>query len=876
MSSTLRAFVVAQVEALTERHLHDWQPPSVMAGHVVGPDVRADLAFTLAHLRDSGITSVASSTVDDAIDRVLRPIDGTGTHTFFSYRVAETIARFGSFADNALIGDWSTGERENIAAACDSTEWIELLDAKVLPANYAAVLARCELARQELGLPVDATVLDDLVSRTDRLLGSVHNGGIDDDPHGGGRYDIYSLDLFLFCEPFAERLPSWTTGLPSVAALVHEVVADDGTAVAWGRSTGLLGLCHTIELAALQVRARDAAAGSWLAIAERAARELPRWFREGLTTAHQHRSPYGYRGPARRLQLTLDALGKLAWAAHRLAAADPIEPAAAQVPAATDTFISFETARPLGVWSHRSGHVRFVLPVVGTVWSDYLPAPRQPGLFEVPVDRPLPCWTPTVVRGEHLLIGAGAPESAGWIDEAFEVRYRDFVPAGGLDPGRSGPSGLAGSRHATARVDRRTITFREHLTFEEPPAAVVLQVPEAEGQPLVLEISDDAGPVTVSTVDTDGIKEWRSFWGELPRVHQAVIDGTGEMRFTWSVTPALRVASDATHHWYHRSLYDPMGPWVLDQAMHPPAWEGSRGRERLRTIDCYHLHWPEWMFDEDADAARRFVARLRENRVALIWTQHNLLPHREGDFAEVYGVIAAEADGIIHHSEWGRDRALAQRPYRDDARHVVIPHGHWAALGVERDPEVRAAVEAELGLTAGRTRLGIVGAPRPGKRTVDFAEAFARSHRDDLELAVLCLEAGDEGVVPDDPRIVAMPYEFVDRGEWNRRLAAIDVLVFPFDADTRMLTTGVFADAIGAGLPSLVSGWGFLTEVLGTAGIPMGDTPARWTEAVDSLSTEAVERARNASRDLQGEYDWSTIATRTRTFLEDVVASVPR
>jgi hypothetical protein len=100
------------------------------------------------------------------------------------------------------------------------------------------------------------------------------------------------------------------------------------------------------------------------------------------------------------------------------------------------------------------------------------------------------------------------------------------------------------------------------------------------------------------------------------------------------------------------------------------------------------------------------------------------------------------------------------------------------------------------------------------------------------------------------------------------------VLVFPFAPDSRMLTTGVFADAIGAGLPSLVSGWGFLAEVLGDAGIAMGDAPEQWTAAVDALDPAAVAAARDASVALQPRYDWSTLAPTTRTFLEDVTASI--
>jgi len=153
-------------------------------------------------------------------------------------------------------------------------------------------------------------------------------------------------------------------------------------------------------------------------------------------------------------------------------------------------------------------------------------------------------------------------------------------------------------------------------------------------------------------------------------------------------------------------------------------------------------------------------------------------------------------------------------------------------------------------------------------------QAFAGSTRPDLQLLVLSLDDGDETRVPDDARITARRYEFVDRAVWDLRLAAVDVIAFPFAPDAQMLTTGVFGDAIGAGVPALVTGWGFLDEVMGAAGIPMGDTPAEWTVAIDALDADVVAAGARAAVERQPLYDWSGIAARTRTFLEDVTAGL--
>ena len=77
--------------------------PSVFAGFPVGSDVRADLAFTLGLLHAGGTGEIAGIGIEDTLATVLLAVDGPRTHTFFSYRVAETLARFGPFDDNPLV-----------------------------------------------------------------------------------------------------------------------------------------------------------------------------------------------------------------------------------------------------------------------------------------------------------------------------------------------------------------------------------------------------------------------------------------------------------------------------------------------------------------------------------------------------------------------------------------------------------------------------------------------------------------------------------------------------------------------------------------------------------------------------------------------------
>ena len=175
-------------------------------------------------------------------------------------------------------------------------------------------------------------------------------------------------------------------------------------------------------------------------------------------------------------------------------------------------------------------------------------------------------------------------------------------------------------------------------------------------------------------------------------------------------------------------------------------------------------------------------------------------------------------------------------------------------------------MERELGLAPCAIRIGIVGAPRRDKQTDAFMAAFASCDRDDLQLLVLSL---DDEHVPDDPRITALPYEFVDRTTYNRRLAAVDVIALPFDPDGEMLTTGVVGDVVGAGLPAITSTWGYATEALGAAGL-VYRTPDELVELLESLSTAQLDKARRASAALQPQLDWRSFA---RQFFEIVIAA---
>jgi len=962
-AETLRRFVIQQLEAFAARSSSGLVLPSVFGGRLVTSDARADLAFTLGHLRTLGVTDVAGQPIDAGIIATLRTLDGASTDTFASYRAAEVLLVGGVFADNELLAGWSESERQNLIQACDSSHWIDLLDGSVLPRNYAAVLARCELARARLGLldggcsdGPDHVRLQGLVQRTKSLLGASPVGPLDDSTHGVGRYDIYSADVWLFAEPLATAFPAqlgpiWREGSRFAVDLVDRVASSSGAAVVWGRSTGVLSFALTVEMAALASTMASATVGLPPAVplgraaddggdgdagqttrllrnADRALRQLDGWFADGVITAHQHRSPYGYRGPHRRLQLTFDVLGKLAHAAAVLGVGPP-RPWSAAPPRLRSSLVRFETGnadasrRAAAVWCADRPGAPALVPFVGGTRSDYLPAPREPGLFDVPVDSDLVCWLPLVAVGSGRFTVGGVPATlhdrgAGGVEAVWDR----LVAVGHVDPHHDAPS-IPGNVQLRWWREGRAIRGEVSLALAVTADAITLTVPEALGRPLGVAVemasavgapveiavergdgsSDTWTNVAVESVDTAGITEWRSFWNELPVVHEAdlrgstpaLTDGLVEggvgfgiangqqhtrLRYRLTVEPKLRVSSSAHGHHYHESLYGPMQFGVLDL---PPAVGVFRDKAvRLEALDLFHLHWPEWTALDDPDAHHKAIDRLRRHQVPVVWTVHNLTPHDKNPEAydPLYQGWADVVDVLIHHSVWGSARFNERYHVPSTTVQEVIPHGHFGPLYSTGGASFRAENEAALGLApagpgTGRLRIGLVGAPRAEKDLDTFFAGVRASHRTDIEVVCWSRSGSDADRDPTtavDPRMaIAEVYEMVDEDLYGRRLGVCDVLAMPFGDGGDMLATGTTSDAVGLGLPILASSWPYLHEYLGDGALPMGDSAASIASALNDLTPERVAAAAAASTAKQAAYDWTVVSARTKAVFEALI-----
>ncbi|HXY81312.1 MAG TPA: hypothetical protein VEH55_08075 [Gaiellaceae bacterium] len=353
-----------------------------------------------------------------------------------------------------------------------------------------------------------------------------------------------------------------------------------------------------------------------------------------------------------------------------------------------------------------------------------------------------------------------------------------------------------------------------------------------------------------------------------------------------SAVPLVRVLTANRSEDYHRVIYGAMPEWVTDDDLPPYLLLDAAARPRrlarwrrrsepalgaaLEAFDVFHLHWPEWLPQRsDPRAHERLIAALGRAGVAIVWTQHNLVPHdKQTRGAIVHQLWADAAAGVIHHTHWGERVSREKYRFRTDAAQCIIPHPHFGPVLASRGWS-RPEVEDELGLRRGALRLAVVGYPRVEK-DVDLAmRAVAAARRTDVELLVVCLWPGQDPVA--DSRIVAFPYEEVARAVYDDRLRAVDALVMPF-RPTGMLTTGTVGDAVAHGLPCIVSDWPFLAEALPGATIPYGRTAEDLTACIDGLTTQALTAARAGAIALRRSMSPELIARATAELLRQAVA----
>ena len=445
---------------------------------------------------------------------------------------------FGPFADNPLLAGFTDAERENIRIATDSTNIYdpEKQALRGQPNNYWGVLAYCEFLRKQLGLLEDDTILEKSLGQLRRHLFVNPTGFFDDDGGGNGRYDTYSADVHLFCEPMWHLLDAKKLdfNLRQHVRLLETIAMENGAFYAFGRSIGALSVCLTVEFAAMSIErglASDPARS--LELASHAFEAIQGWFQDDLINAHRHANTEGYRGIHRVLQMTVNCLSKLCYAAGKLRHLSPVvgEPKTALF-AEIDDFTSFDN-RNAGVWIFRNRHFSFQLPLVDGWNSDYNACPRCPGVLENPVECQIYCGAPRIAVGRDEYTPAGLPARVEKSLSALTVTYENIRCVDG--PQNRDP--LPGRYSVTWRVEGDTIHCEAHLSLEQVPDGISLFIPETD-RPLNLAVKSAQG-FHQDTIATSGMAAWRSCWSEIRNVHQVHFTPAQALSFSFALTPRL-------------------------------------------------------------------------------------------------------------------------------------------------------------------------------------------------------------------------------------------------------------------------------------------------------------------------------------------------
>lgn len=337
---------------------------------------------------------------------------------------------------------------------------------------------------------------------------------------------------------------------------------------------------------------------------------------------------------------------------------------------------------------------------------------------------------------------------------------------------------------------------------------------------------------------------------------------------------SLRVVYLPGDHDYFRALYGAMSSLDSPQSRAVLAVP-RRERQALRDlanswsdVDLVHVGWPEHLLADPSPGCPSHEVHTLEaldslgrSGALVVWTMHNRRPHfwptAAGD--ALYARMATLASAVIHHSKGGMREMTGAFSYRNDAIHDVIPHGHYAAgLTICED---RIECERRLGLAPCALRFGVLGRPQPEKRVADIVRAFLAGAGSDRQLLVTALGSGER--LPSDPRLAYRPRSrWLAREEIAMQVKCCDCLV-AWHGGGSHLTSGLVADAIGAGIPMLVNAdWEYWREIMGTAALTYVDEDGL-AEAFAAVTPADIARGALAAASLRPAHDWTKVAQET-------------
>lgn len=191
---------------------------------------------------------------------------------------------------------------------------------KSIRTNHIVLASRCEYSRAKLGLStprVPGTPAWPSVTMV--FAQAAHTGWINDAVGGPVHLDIYSPEMYKLAEPMRDQIGAcWYRGLDALSSDLARLVHPEGL-VTWGRSTAVLSAAMSLDFATMVLAfCRRADTGLWLDVADAGLTAVADCLDRGLVTTYRVAGTEVYRGPRRRLQLSLDIVGKVLDSAIRL------------------------------------------------------------------------------------------------------------------------------------------------------------------------------------------------------------------------------------------------------------------------------------------------------------------------------------------------------------------------------------------------------------------------------------------------------------------------------------------------------------------------------------------------------------------------------
>jgi glycosyltransferase involved in cell wall biosynthesis len=303
-------------------------------------------------------------------------------------------------------------------------------------------------------------------------------------------------------------------------------------------------------------------------------------------------------------------------------------------------------------------------------------------------------------------------------------------------------------------------------------------------------------------------------------------------------------------------------------------------RAHRSRVAILHLHWLYGLYMRHLLTPARYAAFLARFHYArrlgykIVWTAHNILPHRmpfPPMHRYVRRLMMQQAEAVIVHCEYGRSQLRALFP-RQKPIHTV-PIGTYA--GVYPDDVSRSTARQHLQVAPEQFVYLFLGNISAYKGLRKFVQIFlAQAGPNDL--ALIAGRNRDGRLVADLEEQAAQEVrlcvyaQFIPDEEMQYFLRAADVMVAPF---TKILTSSSVIVGMAYGLPVIVPDLGCMPElVTPAAGIVYpASAPDGLAEALAEIKQRNTAVMGQAGQQIASQLDWDDIAAQTAAIYRQVI-----